>query len=212
MHFIVQDKEQHLFEIEIFCGIINVFIVTFEQFNAFLLSKSIYICHKIKILLTLNFQTVLNISLEEACGCFRTRLLKLTLQLNVVAEIETRTDVMDWARLNERLLSVSSEQHVGCDKEVGSYKQEDKCGVCEGDNSHCRTVKLTLPKTPKKTGTREPKPPFIIYYSSVYFSLSQHKSNPISEPAERPCEVQRVLFTTVKRNPSICALCSIQTL
>lgn len=43
-------------------------------------------------------------------------------------------------------------QHVGCDKEVGSYKQEDKCGVCEGDNSHCRTVKLTLTKTPKKTG------------------------------------------------------------
>ncbi|XP_028989256.1 A disintegrin and metalloproteinase with thrombospondin motifs 14 isoform X2 [Betta splendens] len=41
---------------------------------------------------------------------------------------------------------------VGCDKEVGSYKQEDKCGVCEGDNSHCRTVKLTLTKTPKKTG------------------------------------------------------------
>uniref|UniRef100_A0A8C1JQF9 ADAM metallopeptidase with thrombospondin type 1 motif, 14 n=1 Tax=Cyprinus carpio TaxID=7962 RepID=A0A8C1JQF9_CYPCA len=42
--------------------------------------------------------------------------------------------------------------NVGCDKEVGSYKQEDKCGVCEGDNSHCRTVKLTLTKTPKKTG------------------------------------------------------------
>ncbi|KAK7904637.1 hypothetical protein WMY93_017244 [Mugilogobius chulae] len=42
--------------------------------------------------------------------------------------------------------------HVGCDKEVGSYKSEDKCGVCEGDNSHCRTVKLTLTKTPKKNG------------------------------------------------------------
>ncbi|MFT7807184.1 A disintegrin and metalloproteinase with thrombospondin motifs 14 [Arapaima gigas] len=42
--------------------------------------------------------------------------------------------------------------HVGCDKEVGSYKQEDKCGVCGGDNSHCRTVKLTLAKTPKKAG------------------------------------------------------------
>uniref|UniRef100_A0A8L0DW92 ADAM metallopeptidase with thrombospondin type 1 motif, 14 n=1 Tax=Oncorhynchus mykiss TaxID=8022 RepID=A0A8L0DW92_ONCMY len=42
--------------------------------------------------------------------------------------------------------------HVGCDKEVGSYKQEDKCGVCGGDNSHCRTVKLTLTKIPKKTG------------------------------------------------------------
>ncbi|XP_048844172.1 A disintegrin and metalloproteinase with thrombospondin motifs 14 isoform X1 [Brienomyrus brachyistius] len=42
--------------------------------------------------------------------------------------------------------------HVGCDKEFGSYKQEDKCGVCGGDNSHCRTVKLTLAKTPKKAG------------------------------------------------------------
>ncbi|XP_075999771.1 A disintegrin and metalloproteinase with thrombospondin motifs 14 [Genypterus blacodes] len=42
--------------------------------------------------------------------------------------------------------------HVGCDKEVGSYKQEDKCGVCDGENSHCRTVKLTLTKTPKKNG------------------------------------------------------------
>ncbi|XP_065128871.2 A disintegrin and metalloproteinase with thrombospondin motifs 14 isoform X2 [Paramisgurnus dabryanus] len=42
--------------------------------------------------------------------------------------------------------------HVGCDKEVASYKQEDKCGVCDGDNSHCRTVKHTLTKTPKKTG------------------------------------------------------------
>ncbi|XP_062331564.1 A disintegrin and metalloproteinase with thrombospondin motifs 3 isoform X1 [Osmerus eperlanus] len=42
--------------------------------------------------------------------------------------------------------------HVGCDKEVGSYKQDDKCGICGGDNSHCRTVKLTLTKTPKKTG------------------------------------------------------------
>ncbi|KAF3704326.1 A disintegrin and metalloproteinase with thrombospondin motifs 14 [Channa argus] len=42
--------------------------------------------------------------------------------------------------------------HVGCDKDVDSYKQEDKCGVCEGDNSHCRTVKLTLTKTPKKNG------------------------------------------------------------
>ncbi|XP_065603086.1 A disintegrin and metalloproteinase with thrombospondin motifs 14 [Cyrtonyx montezumae] len=42
--------------------------------------------------------------------------------------------------------------HVGCDKEVGSLKQEDKCGVCGGDNSHCRTVKGTLAKTPKQAG------------------------------------------------------------
>lgn len=52
-------------------------------------------------------------------------------------------------------LSSLPSQHVGCDKEVGSYKQEDKCGVCEGDNSHCRTVKLTLTKTPKKNGNYE---------------------------------------------------------
>ena len=50
-------------------------------------------------------------------------------------------------------------QHVACDKEVGSYKQEDKCGVCAGDNSHCRTVKLTLTKTPKKTGETLLSPP-----------------------------------------------------
>uniref|UniRef100_A0A8C5U748 ADAM metallopeptidase with thrombospondin type 1 motif 14 n=1 Tax=Malurus cyaneus samueli TaxID=2593467 RepID=A0A8C5U748_9PASS len=42
--------------------------------------------------------------------------------------------------------------HVGCDKEVGSLKQDDKCGVCGGDNSHCRTVKGTLAKTPKQPG------------------------------------------------------------
>lgn len=57
--------------------------------------------------------------------------------------------------LIDRLCSFPS-QHVGCDKEVGSYKQEDKCGVCEGDNSHCRTVKLTLTKTPKKNGNEAP--------------------------------------------------------
>ncbi|XP_066478354.1 A disintegrin and metalloproteinase with thrombospondin motifs 14 isoform X2 [Tiliqua scincoides] len=40
--------------------------------------------------------------------------------------------------------------HVGCDKEIGSLKQDDKCGVCGGDNSHCRTVKGTLIKSPKQ--------------------------------------------------------------
>ncbi|KAL1771533.1 A disintegrin and metalloproteinase with thrombospondin motifs 14 isoform X2 [Sigmodon hispidus] len=38
----------------------------------------------------------------------------------------------------------------GCDKEVGSMKADDKCGVCGGDNSHCRTVKGTLRKTSKQ--------------------------------------------------------------
>uniref|UniRef100_H3ASK2 ADAM metallopeptidase with thrombospondin type 1 motif 3 n=1 Tax=Latimeria chalumnae TaxID=7897 RepID=H3ASK2_LATCH len=41
---------------------------------------------------------------------------------------------------------------VGCDKEIGSNKIEDKCGVCGGDNSHCRTVKGTVTRTPKKPG------------------------------------------------------------
>lgn len=43
-------------------------------------------------------------------------------------------------------------QKVGCDKEIGSNKVEDKCGVCGGDNSHCRTVKGTFTRTPKKLG------------------------------------------------------------
>ncbi|KAM9810644.1 A disintegrin and metalloproteinase with thrombospondin motifs 3 [Neosynchiropus ocellatus] len=41
---------------------------------------------------------------------------------------------------------------VGCDREIGSAKVEDKCGVCGGDNSHCRTVKGTFTRTPKKAG------------------------------------------------------------
>ncbi|XP_017693450.1 PREDICTED: A disintegrin and metalloproteinase with thrombospondin motifs 3 isoform X1 [Lepidothrix coronata] len=41
---------------------------------------------------------------------------------------------------------------VGCDKEIGSNKAEDQCGVCGGDDSHCRTVKGTFTRTPKKLG------------------------------------------------------------
>ncbi|XP_010609174.1 A disintegrin and metalloproteinase with thrombospondin motifs 3 isoform X1 [Fukomys damarensis] len=41
---------------------------------------------------------------------------------------------------------------VGCDREIGSHKVEDKCGVCGGDNSHCRTVKGTFTRTPRKLG------------------------------------------------------------
>ncbi|XP_066205594.1 A disintegrin and metalloproteinase with thrombospondin motifs 14 isoform X2 [Saccopteryx leptura] len=41
---------------------------------------------------------------------------------------------------------------VGCDKEVGSMRADDKCGVCGGDNSHCRTVKGTLGKASKQSG------------------------------------------------------------
>ncbi len=34
-------KEQHLFELKIFCNIINVFTITFDQFNASLLNQSV---------------------------------------------------------------------------------------------------------------------------------------------------------------------------
>ncbi|POI30778.1 hypothetical protein CIB84_005471, partial [Bambusicola thoracicus] len=39
---------------------------------------------------------------------------------------------------------------VGCDRVIGSTKQEDKCGVCGGDNSHCKVVKGTFSRVPKK--------------------------------------------------------------
>ncbi len=39
---IESSEEQHLSEIEIFCNIINVFILIFDQFKASLLNKSIY--------------------------------------------------------------------------------------------------------------------------------------------------------------------------
>lgn len=44
------------------------------------------------------------------------------------------------------------EQKVGCDGVVGSSKQEDKCGVCGGDNSSCKTFKDTITRTAKKQG------------------------------------------------------------
>ncbi|XP_055969353.1 A disintegrin and metalloproteinase with thrombospondin motifs 14 [Sorex fumeus] len=44
---------------------------------------------------------------------------------------------------------------VGCDKEVGSMKADDKCGVCGGDNSHCRSVKGTLGKASKRAGASQ---------------------------------------------------------
>ncbi len=43
-------KEQHLFEIEILCNILNVFTVTFDQFNTSLLNKTIHFLKKNKII------------------------------------------------------------------------------------------------------------------------------------------------------------------
>ncbi|XP_041049864.1 A disintegrin and metalloproteinase with thrombospondin motifs 2-like [Carcharodon carcharias] len=41
---------------------------------------------------------------------------------------------------------------VGCDKVLGSVKKEDKCGVCGGDNSHCKVIKGTFSRAAKKPG------------------------------------------------------------
>lgn len=43
-------------------------------------------------------------------------------------------------------------QKVGCDGVVGSLKQEDKCGVCGGNNSTCKTYKDTITRPAKKQG------------------------------------------------------------
>ena len=50
-------------------------------------------------------------------------------------------------------------QKVGCDGVIGSSKQEDKCGVCGGDNSHCKVVKGTFTRSPKKLGECAPPSP-----------------------------------------------------
>uniref|UniRef100_UPI00358F4FE1 A disintegrin and metalloproteinase with thrombospondin motifs 3-like isoform X2 n=1 Tax=Myxine glutinosa TaxID=7769 RepID=UPI00358F4FE1 len=38
---------------------------------------------------------------------------------------------------------------IGCDQDIWSNKREDKCGVCGGDNSHCRTIKGMFTRRPK---------------------------------------------------------------
>eukprot|EP00064_Thunnus_orientalis_P011993 superscaffoldBa00001789_g12026 len=45
-------------------------------------------------------------------------------------------------------------EKVGCDHVVGSSKQEDKCGVCGGDNSSCKTFKDTITRTAKKQAVK----------------------------------------------------------
>ncbi len=54
--WIERSKDQYLFEIEIFCNIINVLTVKFDQFNASLLNKSINFLKN--ILMTPNFWMV----------------------------------------------------------------------------------------------------------------------------------------------------------
>ncbi|XP_066512792.1 A disintegrin and metalloproteinase with thrombospondin motifs 3-like [Hoplias malabaricus] len=64
---------------------------------------------------------------------------------------------------------------VGCDREIGSNKVEDKCGVCGGDNSHCRTVKGTFTRTPKKTGYLKM---FLIPPGARHVLIEEHEVSP----------------------------------
>lgn len=65
-------------------------------------------------------------------------------------------------------------QKVGCDGVVGSSKQEDKCGVCGGDNSSCKTFKDTITRTAKKQGTHSQSLDLV---PSVYQLSIKHKIN-----------------------------------
>ncbi|XP_040898791.1 A disintegrin and metalloproteinase with thrombospondin motifs 3 [Toxotes jaculatrix] len=64
---------------------------------------------------------------------------------------------------------------VGCDREIGSDKVEDKCGVCGGDNSHCRTVKGTFTRTPKKAGYLKM---FLIPPGARHVIIQEHEASP----------------------------------
>ncbi|XP_060739607.1 A disintegrin and metalloproteinase with thrombospondin motifs 3 [Tachysurus vachellii] len=64
---------------------------------------------------------------------------------------------------------------VGCDKEIGSDKEEDRCGVCGGDNSHCRTVKGTFTRTPKKAGYLKM---FLIPPGARHVIIQEHEASP----------------------------------
>lgn len=47
---------------------------------------------------------------------------------------------------------ILSLQHVGCDGQIASDKQEDRCGVCGGDNSSCKIIKGNFTRSTKKQG------------------------------------------------------------
>uniref|UniRef100_A0A8C2APP9 ADAM metallopeptidase with thrombospondin type 1 motif, 3 n=1 Tax=Cyprinus carpio TaxID=7962 RepID=A0A8C2APP9_CYPCA len=64
---------------------------------------------------------------------------------------------------------------VGCDREIGSIKVEDTCGVCGGDNSHCRTVKGSFTRVPKKAGYLKM---FLIPPGARHVIIQEHEASP----------------------------------
>uniref|UniRef100_A0A8C3AJE6 ADAM metallopeptidase with thrombospondin type 1 motif, 3 n=1 Tax=Cyclopterus lumpus TaxID=8103 RepID=A0A8C3AJE6_CYCLU len=72
------------------------------------------------------------------------------------------------------LLSGGECVKVGCDREIGSGKVEDKFGV-RGDNSHCRTVKGSFTRTPKKPGYLKM---FLIPPGARHVTIQEHEASP----------------------------------
>lgn len=66
-------------------------------------------------------------------------------------------------------------------------KADDKCGVCGGDNSHCRTVKGTLGKASKHAG----KHSWLCGGGGVCFSLTSAGEGRVLEPVCRQSQTAR---------------------
>ncbi|KAK2115830.1 A disintegrin and metalloproteinase with thrombospondin motifs 3 [Saguinus oedipus] len=121
---------------------------------------------------------------------------------------------------------------VGCDKEIGSNKVEDKCGVCGGDNSHCRTVKGTFTRTPRKLAIKNQATGHYILNgkgeeakSRTFIDLgvewdynieddieSLHTDGPLHDPVivllvENPCDAQVCLVSGISVPPSAAPHC-----
>uniref|UniRef100_A0A3Q1JX00 Uncharacterized protein n=1 Tax=Anabas testudineus TaxID=64144 RepID=A0A3Q1JX00_ANATE len=43
-------------------------------------------------------------------------------------------------------------EHVGCDGQIASDQEDDRCGVCGGDNSSCKIIKGNFTRSTKKHG------------------------------------------------------------
>lgn len=61
---------------------------------------------------------------------------------------------------------LSAEQQAGCDHVLNSKARRDKCGVCGGDNSSCKTVAGTF------NNVRYGELHAFFYVTDIFFSSS----------------------------------------
>ncbi len=70
-------------------------------------------------------------------------------------EVNSCVDHLKMFVFSSLLLMMSlSLQKVGCDNVVGSALQEDKCGICGGDGTKCKTHKFNFTFVEKKGTVR----------------------------------------------------------